>query len=94
MRSVIVIILGLALAGCAPKELPDWAVIGPVKGAAVVRTNAPRTVERWAPDRGPPSHAASTAPEAELLPFTPAWQAREDAHDRRLRRSMHICGNC
>jgi len=84
----------MALAGCAPKDLPDWAVVRPVEGAAVVRTNAVRTVERPARDRGPPPSAASTAPEPELLPFTPAWQAREDAHDRRLRRSMHICGNC
>ena len=94
MRSVIIAILGVALAGCAPKDLPDWAVVGPVDGATGARAKAPRTVERQAPDRGPPSHAASTAPEPEILPFTPAWQAREDAHDRRLRRSMHICGNC
>jgi hypothetical protein len=92
VRGVIIAILGTALAGCAPKELPDWAVVGPVQSAAVVRTQAPRPVERQ--DRGPPPHAISTAPEAELLPFTPAWQAREDAHDRRLRRSMRICGNC
>ncbi|MGB9366085.1 MAG: hypothetical protein WCE79_08735 [Xanthobacteraceae bacterium] len=84
----------MALAGCAPKELPDWAVVRPVAGAVGVRTTAPRAVERQAPDRRSPSNAMSTAPEAELLPFTPAWQAREDAHDRRLRRSMHICGNC
>lgn len=33
-------------------------------------------------------------PEDEVLPFTPAWQAREDAYDNKLRRSMRICGNC
>ena len=91
---MIIAIFGLALAGCAPKDLPDWAVVGPVAGAAVVRTQAPRTVERRTYDRAPPPHVISTAPEPELLPFTPAWQAREDAHDRRLRRSMRICGNC
>jgi hypothetical protein len=86
--------MGMALAGCAPKPLPDWAVVRSVEGAPVVRTNAVRTVERPPRDRSRPLSAASTTPEPELLPFTPAWQAREDAHDRRLRRSMHICGNC
>jgi hypothetical protein len=86
--------LGIALAGCAPKDLPDWAVIRPVEGAAFVRTQPQQTVQRQLPDQGPAPYSISTAPEPEILPFTPEWQAREDAHDRRLRRSMNICGKC
>jgi len=57
---------------------------GPVRPA--------RIVER--PDRGPPSHVAPAQPQGELLPFTPEWQAREDAFDNRLRRTMNICRGC
>jgi hypothetical protein len=31
---------------------------------------------------------------AEVLPFTPEWQAREDEFDKRLRRTMNICRGC
>jgi len=93
VRIVTIAILGAALAGCAPKDLPDWAVVRPVQGAGE-RAQPARAVERPMYDRGPPARATSTQPEEEILPFTPAWQAREDAHDRQLRRSMHICGNC
>ena len=93
MRIVIIAIAAAALVGCAPKDLPDWAVSGPVAGGPVLAPLV-RTVERQRPDRGPSSRAAPATPEAEILPFTPEWQAREDAHDRRLRRSMNICRNC
>lgn len=94
VRSVIIAILGVALTGCAPKELPDWAASGPVERVAFERGKAARAAERYRPDRGPPGHPPLPSPDMEILPFTPEWQAREDEFDKRLRRSMHICGNC
>jgi hypothetical protein len=31
---------------------------------------------------------------AEVKPFSPEWQARENAFDEKLRRRMNICGSC
>jgi len=79
--------------GCGPRPLPDWVdarqQVAPV-GHIPVR--AARSAE--GPDRGPRSHATPAQPQAELLPFTPEWQAREDAFDARLRRTMNICRGC
>ena len=47
-----------------------------------------------APNRSPIPLTAARYPEADLLPFTPEWQAREDALDERLRRTMNICRGC
>jgi len=86
--------LAVGLAGCAPKPLPDWAVSRPVVGATLVPSTAVRVPQRAARDRGPPTHVTPTKSQAELLPFTPEWQAREDEFDRRLRRTMNICRSC
>ena len=92
---MIIALLGVPLAGCSPKPLPDWAVNRQVEPAAALRIKAARNLERPAPDRGPPPHVTPTEmPQAELLPFTPQWQAREDAFDNRLRRTMNICRGC
>jgi hypothetical protein len=90
---VIITLLGLLAAGCSPKELPDWAVAGGVAPVAA-RIKAERMVEPQAVDRGPPPHVTPTKQQAELLPFTPEWQAREDDFDKRLRRTMDICRGC
>jgi hypothetical protein len=90
---VIIALLGALLTGCAPKPLPDWVVAREVERTPQ-RINAARIVVRDAPDRGPPSHVMFTQPQADVLPFTPEWQAREDAFDQRLRRTMNICRGC
>ena len=90
----IIALLGVPLAGCSPKPLPDWAVnrqFQPVSPAGIAGA---RTMTREAPDRGPPPHVTPTTPQGEVLPFTPEWQAREDAFDNRLRRTMNICRGC
>jgi len=93
VRRVIIALLGLPLAACAPKPLPDWAV-SRAPGARAVRVQSMPTLRPEGRDRGPPSHATSVLPPAELLPFTPEWQAREEEFDNRLRRTMNICRNC
>jgi len=90
VRIAIIALLGVPLAGCSPKPLPDWAVSQQVAPGVAARIIAARE----APDRGPPSHVTPTRPQGELLPFTPEWQAREDAFDQQLRRTMNICRNC
>ena len=37
---------------------------------------------------------ASAAPAREPTAYSAEWQAREDAADEKLRRSMHICNGC
>lgn len=92
MRSVLIALLSLQLAACGPKPLPDWAVTR--QAPQVVRVNPAPMWDRAGPDRGPPPHVTPTKSQAELLPFTPEWQAREDEFDKRLRRTMNICRNC
>jgi len=90
VRVSIIALLGVPLVGCSPKPLPDWAVnrqAAPVESARITTT-------RQAPDRGPPVPVTPTNPQTELLPFTPEWQAREDAFDQQLRRTMNICRGC
>jgi len=94
VRRVIIALLGLPLAACAPKPLPDWSVSRTVPRVAAVRVQPVPALWPEGRDRGPPSHVTPTKPEAELLPFTPEWQAREDEFDKRLRRTMNICRNC
>jgi hypothetical protein len=89
--AIIAVLCGL-LACCGPRPLPDWVVTRQVAPVAHVPARAARIVER--PDRGPPSHVTPAQSQAELLPFTPEWQAREDAFDNRLRRTMNICRGC
>src|SRR5207249_3143470 len=99
VRIVTIALLSLPLAGCygilVPKPLPGWVAVSSGEAAAPVRSTAVRDGERRGPDRGPPSHVTpSDTPRADLLPFTPEWQAREDAFDNRLRRTMNICRGC
>jgi len=97
VRYLIVVVLGLPLAGCfalPPKELPPWAMVGPVANTYVQPSYTQRAP--LAPQR---AHTAEVthwpAPSAqEIKPFSPEWQAREDTLDNRLRRSMSICGGC
>lgn len=92
MRTAFIALLGLLLAACSPKPLPDWAVTR--HAPQVVRINATPMLALQGPDRGPPSHTTPTKPQGDLLPFTPEWQAREDEFDKRLRRTMNICRSC
>lgn len=94
VRYAVVAVLSLPLAGCLglpPKELPPWAMTGPVATAPVW----PQYAEQ-APRRARTAEAAywPPVPTREIKPFSPEWQAREDALDSRLRRTMSICGGC
>jgi len=93
VRVTIIALLGVLLAGCAPKPLPDWALARHGEPGAARLKAAPGIERRWA-DRGPPSHVTFTPPQADVLPFTPEWQTREEAFDNRLRRTMNICRRC
>jgi len=96
---VVVMALSLPLAGCfsamlPPKELPEWAM-----SPSPQRTEAPaparvKTVHRIraAPDRT--ADISFVRPMADVKPFSPEWQARENAFDEKLRRRMNICGSC
>lgn len=101
-RIAVVALLGLPLAGCygvtlPPKPLPDWAMNPQSEVAASARTKPARTVAtRRAPERTAnvsyvaPANAASSG----VTPFSAEWQAREDAFDNKLRRTMNICRGC
>lgn len=100
-RLLVVMATSVPLAGCMtlpPKPLPDWAMS---PRAAPVRTSqskaaAPNTVARRVPEyTGSVLYTAPTgAPEHDVLPFSPEWQAREDAFENKLRRTMSICRGC
>lgn len=106
VRIAVVAALGLPLAGCfgvtlPPKELPEWAmnpqaaeaVSSPRRSKAARRlTEQTATVSYVA--RGAREQSTQAAKPADVKPFSPEWQAREDAADNRLRRSMSICGRC
>jgi len=101
MRILVLALLCLPLAGCfgltwPPPPLPDWAMqpqanaVTPVHGRV-----ADRMPSRRAHKAGDTSPTRSkTKPDDDILPFTPEWQAREDAFDAQLRRSMNICRGC
>jgi hypothetical protein len=96
-RILGIALLSVPLAGCfgvtlPPKELPDWAMNPQSEMAAPARTKPTRRVRHQtasvsygAPTNGPPS---------EVMPFSAEWQAREDAFDNKLRRTMNICRGC
>jgi hypothetical protein len=102
VRIGIVALLGLPLAGCfgvalPPKPLPDWAMNPQSETAASARTKPARNAAvRRAPDRtASASYMAPTnASTPDVKPFSPEWQAREDAFDNKLRRTMNICRGC
>jgi hypothetical protein len=92
----------------AQKPLPDWAMHQPVpiserlaakpRVAAPprddVRQGAPTHTVSVAARRGTISDAPPVRVPAEIMPYTPEWQAQEDALDAKLRRRMHICNGC
>jgi hypothetical protein len=110
VRIAIVAALGLPLAGCfsltlPPKELPEWAM-NPQSAEAAPAPSGTKTARRGTPKRTPDQTAtvsyvagekgaqSTQATPADVKPFSAEWQAREDAADNRLRRSMSICGDC
>ncbi len=46
------------------------------------------------PKGGETARHAEAGHGSDVVAFSPAWQAREDAADEKLRRSMRICGGC
>jgi hypothetical protein len=100
VRIAIIALLGFLPAGCGPKPLPEWAMRPQVEAVAPARVAArlkPAEDASWrAQIRTAPGSqlTAPAAPESDILPFTPEWQAREDAFDERLRRTMNICRGC
>lgn len=92
-----------------PKPLPDWAMNSQAEPVTPARVRAARMkpvrsiAATDAPDRSaavsfvaPASVPAAPAhtPQADVKPFSPEWQAREDAFDNKLRRTMDICRGC
>lgn len=89
-----------------PKELPEWAM-NPQAAEAMPAPARDKVARRMTPKRTPDQTATvsyvtgdtreqstrATRP-ADVKPFSAEWQAREDAADNRLRRSMSICGGC
>jgi|GEM_PF-4862351 len=102
VRIAVVTLLGLPLAGCfgitlPPKPLPDWAM-NPQSDVIASTTPKPtRSVQtRRTPGRtASVSYVAPTdASPSDVTPFSAEWQAREDAFDNKLRRTMNICRGC
>jgi hypothetical protein len=105
MRLILIAVLGLPLTGCLgvtlpPKPLPEWAMSRQAEAAAPARVRAAR---RAPAERSPDRTAAvsyvapssgQSAQQAEVMPFSPEWHAREEAFDSKLRRSMNICRGC
>jgi hypothetical protein len=106
MRLILIAALGLPLAGCLgvtlpPKQLPEWAMSPQVEAAAPARVRVARRMPvQRAPDQTAavsyvaPSSSGQPAQQAEVMPFSPEWHAREEAFDSKLRRSMNICRGC
>ena len=99
VRIAIIALLGFLPAACGPKPLPEWAMRPQVEAVAPARVARLKRAQdaAWRTPRrtAPRSQLTGPAiPEADLLPFTPEWQAREDAFDERLRRTMNICRGC
>jgi hypothetical protein len=100
-QALIALAESMLLAGCAgplwpPKPLPDWAKSAQAKPVDPRARGARVTSKRRLPDRTVNASNVTTANAhgPELLPFSPAWQAREEAFDTQLRRSMNICRGC
>jgi hypothetical protein len=97
-----VVTLGLPLAGCLgvtlpPKPLPDWAMSPQSEAVVSARPSPTRSLAtRRAPERtANVSYVApANARSPEVTPFSAEWQAREDAFDNKLRRTMNICRGC
>lgn len=105
MRITMLALLCLPLAGCfgvtwPPPPLPDWAMhpqahrqAEPARAAGVRAARMPSRRER-----GEAGVASRTLPNTraddDVLPFSAQWQAREEALDKELRRTMNICRGC
>jgi len=89
-----------------PKELPEWAM-NPQSAEATPAPSGTKVARRGTPKRTPDQTAAvsymagekrtqskQAATPSDVKPFSAEWQAREDAADNRLRRTMSICGGC
>ena len=102
MRIAVIALLGLPLAGCfgvtlPPKELPAWAMSPQAEAVVPTRVRTARSVPtQRAANRT--ASISSVAPRntqsADVKPFSPEWQVREDAFDNKLRRTMNICRAC
>ena len=92
-----------------PKPLPDWAmhqgaqtserlVAKPRRPIAPQREHvlkgAPNRTEDVAARAVSPIDRRPAAAPPRMAPYTPEWQAREEALDNQLRRRMHICNGC
>jgi hypothetical protein len=103
---LLVVTLSLPLAGCLgvtipPKPLPDWAMqpqareMPSARERAAARKTTRIVVRRRAPEQSAAvSYVGGPRSASETKPFSPEWAARENSLDDRLRRRMHICGNC
>lgn len=100
MRIVAIALLSLPLAGCfginmPPPPLPDWAMSPEAKSAVPTRAMVVRRLRRAPAETAKFSNVIPTsARQDDVLPFSAAWQAREDALDARMRRTMDICRGC
>jgi hypothetical protein len=102
MRIVLLVLLSVPLGGCfgvtwPPPPLPDWAMRPQAEPARPIRARvAHRGPRHRAVDR--PGHTArvppTSGPNDDVLPFSAEWQAREQALDMHLRRTMNICRGC
>ena len=99
MRIAVIALFGLPLAGCfgvtlPPKQLPEWAMTRQAEAPAQ-RPGMRRVATRRASARTENiSNVAPAFANSEVVPFSAEWQAREDAFDNKLRRTMSICRAC
>ena len=102
MRILVLALLGLPLAGCfgvtwPPPELPDWAMHPQAEASRPAGAAPRRMAARSTPgEAGVASRMSTpgTRVDDDILPFSTEWQAREDALDAHLRRTMNICRGC
>ena len=100
MNVLALLALSVSLAGCfglPAKELPPWAMTRSAEPIYTPQTKLVRTeAKRRAPEyTASVSYVAPTnAPPDDIKLFSPEWQAREDAVDNKLRRTMTICRGC
>ena len=101
MRVLVLALLSLPLAGCfgvtwPPPPLPDWAMHPQAEAARPAGASARRVASRRPPGEAGVASRTSPGPKADgdVLPFSTEWQAREEALDTHLRRTMNICRGC
>lgn len=107
MRVTMLALLCLPLAGCfgvtwPPPPLPDWAMHPQARMHRQAEPARPTGVAAARmPSRREPGEAGvasrtlpNTRGDDDVLPFSAQWQAREEALDKELRRTMNICRGC